>query len=557
MKRFIIIGLFTLFFSTSIVPNTFAFTDEVPEYVEELASYGFFSEEEYEKEFKGNSLATRSDIIRWIMFYQNIETEQYANSEKIYTDIPSQNNLFGYVHMAFSIGAFDNWHLNQKLLPKKKITTLDALSFLLRIENIPVHQAAANSDMYQIEDLPKNPKDRAVIITAIQNEMIIPSENNLVFPNKKLTKSELAYIIYNFYTSLNKEYYDTEYSDYDTIQSLIKNNYLYNANINMDDINDQAFQAMVNALNDPYSEYMPPEVSENFNNYINESHSTVEGYAGIGASVQDAENGGIVIAELFEGSSGIQAGLKVGDIIIKVNGEDITQMYLSDVIDRIKGPENTNIVLTLVRNNQTMDITVLRKKVILTSYDNVTATTKDDIVWVKIRGFKTFAAEEFTEILKKNITPETKGIIIDLRYNPGGLLETAQQMLGEVLPAHSVACRLIEKGIENIYEVSGNGEFTDIPLVVFQNQYSASASEIFSAAIKDYERGSIIGTKSYGKGIAQNLFYLQRGTVKLTTAEFFSPLGNIIHKTGVFADIPLEASDDESYFEAAKKVFNK
>jgi len=245
----------------------------------------------------------------------------------------------------------------------------------------------------------------------------------------------------------------------------------------------------------------------------------------------------------------------VGDVVIAVEGENVQDLSVAEIAKKIKGPVGTAISITIIRNEKKLEKRFIREKIFVEDLSSVTTEIVDGIVWIKVRAFKSFTAKDFQEALKKNVTDDVRGVIIDLRYNPGGLMNAAQEMLGEVLSDGSIAVRLYSNSGEEIFYVNGSGDYTEIPLVVFQNEYSASASEIFSASIQDYERGKIIGTTSYGKGIAQTLFTLKRGSLKLTTAEFRSPLQNIIHKRGVSADIELKSQDDASYLYEAKRIF--
>jgi carboxyl-terminal processing protease len=278
---------------------------------------------------------------------------------------------------------------------------------------------------------------------------------------------------------------------------------------------------------------------------------------GLGVVIQDAKEGGLVITQVFQDGPAFDINLQVGDIITHVDDISIKNKSLKYSIGLIKGPVSKISTLTINRSGKIMHKEFRRRQISVDSIPTISNEIKDGILWIKIRSFKSFTANSFAEILNKNIDKNIKGIIIDLRYNGGGLMESAQKMLGEILPENSVAVRLYTRENEIIYRVKGSGNFINIPIVVFQNEYSASASEIFSAAIKDYERGKIIGTTSYGKGVAQSIFSLKRGSLKLTIAEFKSPLQNIIHKEGVIPDIKMEKFDNISYFIEAKKYLNK
>ncbi|HID91730.1 TPA: S41 family peptidase, partial [Candidatus Peregrinibacteria bacterium] len=339
------------------------------------------------------------------------------------------------------------------------------------------------------------------------------------------------------------------------VEELLQSQYLRQNELEENELEDAAISGMVTSLNDPYSVYLPQEKAKAFTNYINEEFEVEKEYAGLGVAIQPATNGGLVITEIFKGSPASVSNLQEGDVIIAIDGVDILDLSVSDIVDKIKGEVGTSSVLRIERNGKTLTKSFVRKKIFIENYSTVSSEIKDHILWIKVRSFKSFTSRDFKKILRENITDNSgvRGVIIDLRFNPGGLMNVAQEMLGEVLPDGSIAVRLYDsKELEDIYYVDGSADYTEIPLVVFQNEYSASASEIFSAAIKDYERGDIIGTTSFGKGIAQQLFTLSRGSLKVTTSEFRSPLQNIIHKVGVTPDHEMRNQSDESYFYEAK-----
>ncbi len=556
--------------------SALAFTDDVKQHVSNLEENTvIFSDVEKHFKFNGYKKIRRGEFLHWLLKNKNIDIDKYKTDyiSDIFIDVVNNNKKNTKktleISAGYTLGVLNQFEKDGKFLQNKKLTRIEAMRMLVALENISLVQDYGSEMSLFWGDLPKSEKDKNLMLVAIQkgflqNKAGLTSKISEIKPYDYLTKDDAAWMLYilnNQYKSENTINTISGNSDEESLKNLQKvrtlldSQYLRQNDLDETDLEDAAIQGMVESLNDPYSVYLPPEESEAFTSYINQEPKTEKEYAGLGVAIQSATNGGLVITEIFDGSPAQISKMQVGDVIVGVDGVSMKDSSVSDIVEKIKGEVGTSSILMIERNSKVLNINFIRKKIFVENLSTVNYEIKDHILWIKVRSFKSFTSRDFKKILDENIIENSgiKGVIVDLRFNPGGLMNVAQEMLGEVLAKDSIAVRLYNSaGSEDIYYVDGSANYTEIPLVVFQNEYSASASEIFSAAIKDYERGDIIGTTSFGKGIAQQLFTLPRGSLKVTTSEFRSPFQNIIHKIGVKPDHEMKNQSDESYFYEAK-----
>jgi carboxyl-terminal processing protease len=270
-------------------------------------------------------------------------------------------------------------------------------------------------------------------------------------------------------------------------------------------------------------------------------------YVGVGVQVsQNADTKVITVVKVFDGPAK-EAGILAEDIITEVNGEDISEQDIDAVVDKIKGEEGTEVTITVYRSSDGQDheFTMPRQKV-----ENPTVEYKmleDNIGYVAVSSFYEVTAEQYIAAVEDLESQGMEGLIVDLRDNGGGLLDIAVEMLDYMLPAGKIVYTEDKDGnVTSEYTSSDEEQFTK-PLALLVNGYSASASEIFAGAIKDYGIGTLVGETTYGKGIVQRLFPLDDGSaIKLTIAKYFTPNGNDIHKVGIEPDIAVEL-DTEAY----------
>ncbi len=320
------------------------------------------------------------------------------------------------------------------------------------------------------------------------------------------------------------------------IQQLINDKfYIYNDTVSDDNVKEGIFRGMIASLGDPYSNYYSQsEMKEMLNG--------IEGVSyGIGCYVSINENGVAEISGTVEGSSAEQNDLQNGDLIVNVNGEDVIGYSLDRLVKMIKGPEGTTVEITFSRNGELITKTLTRMSAIETNtvvYGSI--IDEKDIGYIQIKEFDDVTLKQYEEAYDTLKNDGIKALIIDLRNNPGGNLSTCVDIARKILPKGVVVYTEDKNGNRKDYTCDGKNEL-DIPLVVLVNKYSASASEILSGAIQDYEKGVVVGQKTFGKGIVQNLFRLDDGTaVKLTISSYFTPNGRNIHGTGIDPDVEVE-----------------
>lgn len=319
----------------------------------------------------------------------------------------------------------------------------------------------------------------------------------------------------------------------------------YNDEYDAEDVRDAIYEGTLSGLGDPYSVYYTAD------DYRDLQISTSGNYYGIGAGLaQNAKTMEVTISKVYEGTPAEKAGLKDGDQILKVDDIDATSMELSKLVKNIRGEEGTTVHLQVYRESsgETLEVDVERANVDLpsVSYEML----DDGIGYIQISEFQSNTAKQFKKAVKDLQSQDMKGMIVDVRSNPGGLITSVVDILDQILPEGTVVYTEDKYGKREDYTSDSN--CLDLPIAVLVNENSASASEIFAGAIKDYNYGTLIGTKTFGKGIVQTVYPLEDGdAIKITTAKYYTPKGNYIHKVGIEPDIEVKydysGPKDEKY----------
>ncbi len=316
----------------------------------------------------------------------------------------------------------------------------------------------------------------------------------------------------------------------------------YYEDVDDEDLKNGLYYGIMSGVGDPYTCYYSPEE-------FKEMMTGLQGnYEGIGAYLRkDADKGYPYVYDFIEGGAAVECEeLTAGDYIIEVDGEDVYGQNLDEVVSKVRGPEGTTVTLTMEGQKGKYEITLERRKI---DTPTVKAEEKEDGIWyIQISEFDSITTGQFDNALRQAKEEGMKGLIIDLRGNPGGSLDTVVDICGEILPKGLIVYTEDKYGKREEYKSDGKNEL-DVPLAVLVDGGSASASEIMAGAIKDYGKGTLIGTKTYGKGIVQSMRGLQDGSaIKITTSKYYTPLGNNIHKIGIEPDIEIEF-DSEKYLE--------
>lgn len=325
----------------------------------------------------------------------------------------------------------------------------------------------------------------------------------------------------------------TTMQEIEVIQSYVEDRYLYD--VDSDAIQDGILAGYLDALDDPYTAYYNEQETADL------LESTTGEYSGIGATMlQDTSTGIITILNVFMDSPAEKSGVEDGDILYKVNGIEVTGEDVSVVVLDIKGEAGTTVEITVLRGEDYEEFTyvITRENI---EYQSVSYEMMEEQVgYILIEEFDDLTLGQFEEAFQELEEQGMESLIVDLRSNPGGNLSTVCDILDLLLPEGLIVYTEDKDGNRDEYYSSGDDEFA-LPMVVLVNEYSASASEIFASAIQDYGIGEIVGMTTYGKGVVQQLISLGDGTmIKLTTSEYYSPLGNQIHGVGVIPDVEVE-----------------
>ncbi len=322
-----------------------------------------------------------------------------------------------------------------------------------------------------------------------------------------------------------------------TVEDVIEK-YYYGEEVTGEDLQEGIYKGMVEALDDPYSEYYSKEELKE----VMESNQGIS--YGIGAYISLSPAMELpMISGVMEGAPAETAGLREGDIIYEVDGESTQGYSLTKVVNMVKGEENTPVVLTIYREGEPefLQIEAVRGKLIeVETVQSVMLEDTNGIGYLQIKEFDAVTTDQFNENMAELKASDMKGLILDLRSNPGGDLTAVTEVARRILPAGLITYTEDKYGERKEYICNGEYEL-QIPMVVLVNEYSASASELLAGAIKDHNKGTILGTTTFGKGIVQRITQLEDGTaVKLTVSSYFTPSGVNIHGTGIQPDIELE-----------------
>lgn len=327
--------------------------------------------------------------------------------------------------------------------------------------------------------------------------------------------------------------------------------YYYLEEVTNEELQTGIYRGIMEALGDPYSEYYSAEELQAL------MEQTEGVYYGIGAYISlDTETSLPKISGVIEGAPAEAANLRANDLIYEVDGESTYGLTLTEVVAMIKGPEATDVVLTIVREGETdyMDVTVERKKV-----ETPTVSFKmleDGMAYIQVTEFDEVTVDQFADALATARGSGMKGMILDLRANPGGSLSAVVEMARMLLPEGMIVYTEDKNGKRQEYTCDGKRAF-DMPMVVLVDMNSASASEIMAGAIKDYGIGTLVGTTTFGKGIVQQIMPFRDGSaVKITISAYYTPNGNNIHGIGIEPDVEVEF-DGEAYYGSEERPDNQ
>lgn len=320
------------------------------------------------------------------------------------------------------------------------------------------------------------------------------------------------------------------------------NKYYFLGDVQKEQLQDGIYRGIMASLGDPYTEYYSVEE-------LNAIMEQTEGiYYGIGAYISlDTDTGLPKISGTIAGAPSEEAGLRANDLIYEVDGVSAYGMTLSEVVSLVKGPEDTEVVLTIIREGASdyLEVAVTRKKVESPTVEY--SMLDNNMAYIQVTEFEDVSVKQFQNALAKAREEGMKGMILDLRGNPGGSLNAVVEMARMLLPKGMIVYTEDKNGKRSEYTCDGT-KALEVPLVVLVDTNSASASEIMAGAIKDYGIGTLVGTTTFGKGIVQQIIPFRDGSaVKITISAYYTPKGNNIHGIGIEPDVVCEF-DGEAYY---------
>ena len=342
------------------------------------------------------------------------------------------------------------------------------------------------------------------------------SEEETVTINRELFERLIKYEKLDVLLQIAEEYY---YKDVD-VEAML----------------DMAAVGLIAGIDDVYSAYYPKEDMEELN------EETEGEYAGIGCQLlADPSDELITVTRVFKGSPAESVGIRAGDKIVYVDDVYYSAYEMDEAVNVMRGEPGGTVKVTVLRNLETIDFDVTREVIHINYVEH--EILEGNIGYVMVYDFLGNALEGFTQAIESFKAANVSGMIIDLRNNGGGLVDVCVDMADLILP-EGVVVSMRDK-YEYTEEYKIDGEYYDVPMVVLINEYSASASEILAGAIRDYEAGTLVGTKSFGKGVVQSVLEFPDGSgVKLTTASYFTPSGECIHDVGIEPDVAVELDED-------------
>ena len=321
--------------------------------------------------------------------------------------------------------------------------------------------------------------------------------------------------------------------------SIINKNYVTPDNVTSTMLNQGALRGMLQSLNDPYSAYLNPEA------YKLEQSDVAGSFEGIGAQVAVNKDKQIIIAAPIENSPAAKAGLKAGDVILAVDGKSIVGLSLTETVLLIRGPAGTKVRLQILHEEADIPEEIEITRAAITT-PSVTYEMREDILYLRINSFSERTDVELQNVFKTVDIEKTVGIVLDLRDNPGGLVSTVVDVASHFIKEGVILTLRDNQGRTESISVKPAKIYTDLPMVVLVNRYSASGSEVLSGALQDYKRATVAGTVTFGKGSYDSFFQLQDGSaIYLTIGRWLTPTGKEIEGNGITPDYILSQSGED------------
>lgn len=488
-----------------------------------------------------DDIVTRGEFIRAAVIVLGMEDVEVDERK----DLPYRRVAKGYepyVRVAHKKNALESFGYD--LLLAQGITRGNALRTVVNLTGLDAAKPVTYKDVRI-----GTPDERAVRV-AVDRDWMKPIREDLFGVRRKLTGSEARLLLrkmsgeqgaqdgsfQNSRPTIKVNYQSNQRlmnlpktQILESIWSVIERDFLYTDNIKTDEAAWKAAEGLVNSLGDKYTTFMRPVRAKQFQTQIKGE------VTGIGAQVEFIE-GKLTIVSPIKGSPAEAAGLLPGDVVLKVNGEDLAGLSFMDAVGKVRGPKGSTATLTVNRNGLEINFDVVRDTI---KVPEATITWQGQVAVIQLTQFGALTNNELRSTVTDLMKKDPKGMVLDLRSNPGGLLTSANTVTSIFVPKGTTYVKIHSRKSEDT-GVTTHDQIVDeeIPLVVLINEGSASASEIVAGALQDLGRATVIGSKSFGKGTVQQVLqFNDQSSLKLTIAQWFTPNGNKIDGVGIHPDI--------------------
>ncbi len=560
-KKLLTISL-TLFTFVTMAPGAMAHQyKDVPQGssyyypVDYLRRNDVFKETPY---FHPDTLISKAEFVKYLVLLNSPDFRPSSYAELPFEDTRNNAWYASYFKEAIKLGILDD--RQPKVEPDKKLTLVDGLKLLFHSQSIPIPNVYKGNIPYT--DVSRNTQSQALIMRALELNVIAPQRTDYVGIYQRVTRAKAARMIYQMdLVTLGSAHsnglpqisiHSQELEKLIGVWELIEGSYLEKDAINRNEVVDSVLKNLVEQLDDPYSTYMDQEENQNF---LDSLDGEIEG---IGAVVGYNEAEEIAIVSPIKGGPADKAGLMPKDVILEVDDMSLEGMTLEDAVILIKGPKGTTVKLKVRRSSGTKTFIIERDLIEIPSVE-YEIFSGSGIMHLTISQFNFTAADEFGEAAQKAISdPAVKGLIIDLRGNPGGLLDSSLSILGHFVEAQEELVTINYADFSQVLLSRGNARLKDFPVVVLIDEGSASASEIVAGTLQDYGLATIVGERSFGKGSVQEVsYFLDNSSLKLTVAKWLTPGLQDIQDGGIIPDVTIADNESTDADEQLQKAIDE
>jgi carboxyl-terminal processing protease len=495
-------------------------------------------------------------------FYKILFTvfqDEVPSGKTTFADVPTDAWFAPYAHLAQNNGLEEE----NTFGPMQKLNKIDAMKKLLTAYGVAGGIIPWSYRTTLFSDVPSVHPYYSVIARLVNEGILIADPETPLDPFKKLTRGDFANLLLDFekWQMYKQEVAASDFYKSDIFANIwnqIMENYYLPSDqaINPDALFNAAVKGMLDSLGDPFTTYFTPDQSNEFSNTLSGS------FEGIGAYVnQDENTGEFFFSGFVPDSPAANSGLEEDDVILAIDGISTSTMSIEEVISRIKGADQTEVTITVKRGEETYNYNIIRSSIQITT---VSGKTIDKSIWyIDIDIFGSSTGTDYLNTIRelKTSVPEPKAIILDLRSNGGGYINTANQIAGDYMHQYTTVVTLDYGDYSQDIVNASEGIYADLPLYILVNEKTASASEILTQDLKEESGAIVIGTQTYGKGSAQTLTqYWDGSELKITIAHWLSSHGTSINGVGVTPDITIQSDAEagvDPWLQAAEKLIDK